>query len=116
VLPALIHDSLTTPFNFYRDEHIHQGVVCQNRMYALVKAFSRNQRGHAMALALKLSHQAVQPLITVSSCSTYYRVWVDLQSHDAEFVKNLISGDYSKDFHDDGVEPLSGQDEAIAFV
>jgi hypothetical protein len=113
VLPALVHDSLTTPFSFYRDGCIRQGIVCQHRIHALIKAFGGHERGHAMALALKLSYQNVQPLITVSPCSTYYRVWVDLQSHDSEFVQSLISGD-AKAIEEDATKQVLAQDEAIA--
>jgi hypothetical protein len=116
VLPALIHDSLTTPFNFYRGDCIHQGIICQNRMHALVKAFSRHQRGHAMALALKLAQHNVQPLITVSVCSNYYRVWVDLQSHDSKLLNEILAGKYSKISEDEADELMVGQFGAIALA
>lgn len=104
MLPALIHESFTTSFNFYRDGKIHQGIVCQNRMHALIKAFRREDRGRAMAMALKLSHHQVQTLITVSPCSNFYRVWVELQSHDSELLQALLSGKYENLLRDDARE------------
>lgn len=114
MLPALIHDSLTTTFNFYHNNRIHQGLICQNRMHVMIKAFDRDQRGYAMALALKLSHTDVQPLITVSSCANYYRVWVDLQSHDSEYVQSLLSGNWPKVLQDDFAGEMVGSGGAIA--
>lgn len=82
MLPTVTREELVSPFSFYFEDQIHQGMTHQGKLYFQVQTYSGIRRDKAYELALHLSQRGITSVITVSSVvqPTCYRVWVDLSA------------------------------------
>ncbi len=87
MLPTVIPEKLVRRFFFYLDREIRQGMVCRNGLYKLVETFPMNSRPQAYAMAIKLSGQGEEVVITASA--TQYEVWLGLRSARQEAQSNF---------------------------
>jgi hypothetical protein len=78
MLPAIVQESLTASFNFYREGFLYQGMSCQKRLYKLIGIHTIENRLQAYSSGCKLANQGDRTIITVSA--EHYKVWVDVGS------------------------------------
>lgn len=73
--PLLLSESEVTPFSFYSDSSIYEGIICNSGAYKLNSSFELSQRTEAFQLARKLA-KASKVVFTTGTLN--HRIWVKL--------------------------------------
>lgn len=77
-LPLIMQEKLVSPFRFYRDEKILEGVNFKHEFYGLVEEFEINQRLQVYQLAWALAEKKVPIILTTSNARL--GIWIRLRS------------------------------------
>lgn len=78
LLPTVLNEQLISPFNFFLNGEIQQGMRHQDELYGHLDEFDTRSRLQAYQTACRLMEQAVPVLMTASS--QRYVIWVNLRS------------------------------------
>lgn len=73
-----VPEQIVTPFIFYLNGHLCQGIQYAEELYALAHEFNPEQRLLAYEQATNLVQQGQGLVLTVSACK--YRSWISLRS------------------------------------
>ena len=75
-----VPEDCVSPFVFYFNDQLHQGIHYATELYGLVNEFGVHRRLTAYQSVSELIEQGNDVLMTVST--TYYRSWINLRSPD----------------------------------
>ena len=75
-----VPEDCVSPFVFYLNDQLHQGIRYAGELYGLVDEFRIHQRLAAYQSVSELIEQGNDVLMTVSAA--YYRSWINLRSPD----------------------------------
>ena len=73
--PLTLSESDVTPFSFYSDASIYEGIICNSGAYKLNASFDLDQHQEAFQLARKLA-KASKVVFTTGELN--HRIWVKL--------------------------------------
>ncbi|MGD1908910.1 MAG: hypothetical protein ACFB0C_23390 [Leptolyngbyaceae cyanobacterium] len=73
--PLMLSESEVTPFSFYSDASIYEGIICSSGAYKLSASFELDQQNEAFQFARKLA-KASKVVLTTGEIS--HRIWVKL--------------------------------------
>lgn len=82
--PYVLTEQQISPFKFYRENAVQNGMTYGNELYRLTKRFSINNRLEAYRFGCELIGQGIPTIISVSE--QHYRVWISLRNPVAETI------------------------------
>lgn len=86
----LINEDLVSPFKFWRDNQVQQGMMYRSELFYCASKFKNHQRQQAFDFAWMLSCKgAKQVIITVTR--TYYTVWIGLRAPEGVSLEDDVS-------------------------
>ena len=89
--PAVLCENLVSPFRFWFEDTLQEGMIYQNELFECLRVFSDRQRTEVYELSNTLSQQGILVVITHKrersswkSVSGRYKLWINLRQ------KNLL--------------------------
>lgn len=80
-IPCTLPEQQLSPFKFYSNHAVQDGMTYGNELYRLAKQFSLADRSEVYLFGCELISQGIPTIISVSK--QHYSVWVSLRNHSA---------------------------------